>query len=255
MGLATWRARTVVAIVRWARRNDACSSLGAREAASRPRAISCVWLRTLALSVLLGGVPLVSVEASTQGSADAARVVLVTSNDWHSRIVVAVADLPAGLLPEAADFPGAAWLAIGWGDHEFYPMRDPPTWLALKAGLWPTDAVIHLVPLAAPPRVVDGFEVLEIELGHTEHEALLVAIDATIVRNGAARAPIAAPGLFRGSLFYPAHGRFHLLNTCNSWTARQLVAAGLPIRWRGVVTAEDLMRQLRALPGVRLANG
>lgn len=252
--MATWGARTVVAIGRWARRIDACSSLGAREAASRPRAIPYAWLSTLALAVFLGGAPWPSVEAGTQRNSAPARVVFVTSNDWHSRIVVAVADLPAGLLPEAVDFPGAAWLAIGWGDHEFYPMRDPPAWLALKAGLWPTDAVIHLVPLAAPPRAADGFEVLEIELGPADHDALLVAIDATVVRDGAARAAIAAPGLYRESLFYPAHGRFHLLNTCNSWTARQLVAAGLPIRWRGVVTSEDLMRQLRALPDVQPAD-
>ena len=246
---------TGTAIGRCARLNDARSALGALAAASRRRAILRAWLGKLLLALLLGGVPWASVEASTPSNADATRVVFVTSNDWHSRIVVAVADLPAGLLPEAADFPGAAWLAIGWGDHEFYPMRDPPAWLALKAGLWPTDAVIHLVPLVAPPRAADGFEVLEIELGATEHDALLVAIDATVARNGAARAPIAAPGLYRGSLFYPSHGRFHLLNTCNSWTARQLVAAGLPIRWRGVVTSEDLMRQLRALPDVQRADG
>ena len=253
--MATGGMGTGAAIGRWLRCCDSRSALGALVTASCRRVILRAWLGTLVLALLLGCVPWPSIEASTPSNSDATRVVFVTSNDWHSRIVVAVADLPVGLLPEAADFPGAAWLAIGWGDHEFYPMRDPPTWLALKAGLWPTDAVIHLVPLAAPPRAADGFEVLEIELGAAEHDALLVAIDAAVARNGAARAPIAAPGLYQGSLFYPSHGRFHLLNTCNSWTARQLVAAGLPIRWRGVVTAEDLMRQLRALPGVRRADG
>ena len=255
VGMAIGGKRKGAVFGRYARRRDDCSCLRARAAASRRRAIVCVGILAILLAPLFGAGPWASVGASAPDGSDSARVVFVTSNDWHSRIVVAVADLPAGLLPEAADFPNAAWLAIGWGDHEYYPMRDPPTWLALKAGLWPTDAVIHLVPLTAPPRAADGFEVLEIELGATEHEALLVAIDATVARNGATRAPIAAPGLYRGSLFYPSHGRFHLLNTCNSWTARQLVAAGLPIRWRGVVTAEDLMRQLRALPGVRRADG
>lgn len=209
----------------------------------------------LALALWLSVAARAPAEASAPAGTDPARGVFVTSNDWHSRIVVAVAHLPAGTLPEAADFPGAAWLAIGWGDHAYYPMREPPAWLALRAGLWPTAAVIHLVPLAAPPLSRDGFEVLEIELDPAAHHALLAAIDATVARSGAARAPIAAPGLYQGSLFYPAHGRFHLLNTCNTWTARQLVAAGLPIRWRGVVTSEDLMRQLRSLAGVRRADG
>ena len=146
-------------------------------------------------------------------------------------------------------------LAIGWGDHEYDPMPDPPRHLALTAALLPGPAVIHLIAMADPPRQFDGFEVLEIDVSQAGLKAMLDAIDAAFDRDGQPRAPVAAPGLYPDSLFFPAHGRFHLLNTCNSWVARQLIAAGLPIRARGVVTAEDLMRQLRDLPTVRPALG
>ena len=178
----------------------------------------------------------------------------VTSNDWHTRIVVAVADIADGLLPERADLAPAGWLAIGWGDHEYYPMEDPPRRLAVKAALLPSDSVLHLIPMAARPRSFPGFEVLEIMVGGPGLEVMLQAIDAEIDRGGAPRAPIAAPGLYPESLFYPATGTFHIFNTCNTWTARQLQEAGLPIRAAGVITAEDLMRQLRLLPDVVVAG-
>lgn len=179
----------------------------------------------------------------------------VTSNDWHTRVVVAVADIGDDVLPERADLAPAGWLAIGWGDHDYYPMRDPPRRLAVKAALLPSDSVLHLIPMALPPFAFPGFEVLEIRVGGPGMAAMLQAIDAEIERGGAPRAPVAAPGLYPESLFYPATGTFHIFNTCNTWVAGQLQTAGLPIRAAGVITAEDLMRQLRVLPEASVAGG
>lgn len=179
----------------------------------------------------------------------------VTSNDWHTRIVVAMGDIADGLLPERADLVPAGWLAIGWGDHDYYPMRDPPRRLAVEAALLPSDSVLHLIPMAAPPRSFAGFEVLEIMVGGAGLERMLQAIDAEIERGGEPRASIAAPGLYPESLFYPATGTFHIFNTCNTWVAQQLRVAGLPIRAAGVITADDLMRQLRVLPEASVAGG
>lgn len=178
----------------------------------------------------------------------------VTSNDWHTRIVVAQAEIDPALLPERADLAPAGWLAVGWGDHEYYPMRDPPRRLAVKAALLPSASVAHLIPEPAPPRSFPGFEVLEIGVGGPGLEAMLQAIHAEVDRGGAPRAPVAAPGLYPESLFFPATGTFHIFNTCNTWVARKLQVAGLPIRAAGVITAEDLMAQLRRLPEAAVAG-
>jgi uncharacterized protein (TIGR02117 family) len=181
--------------------------------------------------------------------------IYVTSNDWHTRLVVATDDLPVGLLPERADLAPAGWLAIGWGDQAYYPMPDPPRRLALKAAFLPSASVVHLIPMAAPPRSFAGFEVLEIRVSGEGLGAMLAAIDAEFERQGQARAPIAAPGLYPESLFYPATGTFHIFNTCNRWVARKLQTAGVPIRAFGVITAEDLMRQLRPLAEASVPGG
>ncbi len=178
----------------------------------------------------------------------------VTSNDWHVLVAVARADVEPDLLPELADLPDPAYVAIGWGDGDYYPERDPPISLAIRAALLPSSAVIHFIPMADPPRTAAGLEVLAVEVSDAGLRAMLEAIDGAVSRDGAPRAGVVAPGLHPDSLFYPAEGSYHIFNTSNKWIARKLVAAGLPIRTWDVITAESLMRRLRPLPGVELSR-
>ena len=175
----------------------------------------------------------------------------VFSNGWHTGIVVARKDLPLARVPEAADFPEAAYLEFGWGDREYYPSPRPTVGMALSAALTPTPAVIHLAGLGGPPQMVDlRVEVVAVRLTTAAFERLVVEIDATFDRPAGGRAKPVAPGLYEDSLFYTAHGRFHLFNTCNTWTAWMLAAAGVDVSPAGVMTAEDLMGRLRDLPNV-----
>ncbi|MGQ0594498.1 MAG: DUF2459 domain-containing protein [Gammaproteobacteria bacterium] len=51
---------------------------------------------------------------------------------------------------------------------------------------------------------------------------LVAYIHGSFARPGlGALAPL-GPGLDGDSRFYPTHGQFHLLNTCNTWAARAL---------------------------------
>ncbi len=51
-------------------------------------------------------------------------------------------------------------------------------------------------------------------------ERLIAQIDNSFDRPEGGRGETVARGLYQDSWFYPAHGRFHLFNTCNTWTAR-----------------------------------
>lgn len=180
--------------------------------------------------------------------------VFITSNDWHTGIVVARSDLPADTVPEAADFPDAAWLEFGWGDRDYYPAETKSLGMALAAILTPTPAVVHLSGLPSRPRdVFPTVEVVALRLAPTARAALVRYLHASFDRGDAGRAEAVAPGLYAFSRFYPATGRFHLFNTCNTWTARGLAAAGLAVTVEGTQRAEDLMAQVRALPGARVS--
>jgi hypothetical protein len=73
--------------------------------------------------------------AATESQAD--RVILITSNGWHTGIAIARSDLLGGAIPETADFRDAVYFEFGWGDAEYYPASYPashPTFdMALNA--------------------------------------------------------------------------------------------------------------------------
>lgn len=193
----------------------------------------------LVFALLLGG-------CATPGEVGVAeRQVWVISNGFHSGIVVAVDDLPEGVLPEVAVLAGARYVEIGWGDHIYYPMQDPPWWQALRAVLLPGPSVLHLTGHRAWPPAYTGVEVLALAVSEQGFDAMLARMDASFVREGTALSAVFAPGLDDASVFYPAHGRFHLFSNCNTWVARKLAAAGVPVTSFGVMSAWDLMRRLR----------
>jgi hypothetical protein len=92
--------------------------------------------------------------------------------------------------------------------------------------------------------------VFALPLDATALARLVAAIDASFERTESQPAAVVAPGLYADSHFYPARGRFSLVNTCNTWTARMLAESGADISPAGVVTASDLKSALRALPGI-----
>lgn len=177
------------------------------------------------------------------GPAD--RIVYVVSNGWHTGIVVARDDLPPGRFPETADLPNARYLEFGWGDREYYPSRNPTVGMALAAALTPSPAVLHMAGRDTPPRsAAPDIEVLKVPVTSAGLDRLVGRIDAAFERPPGGRASAISAGLYPGSHFYKAHGEFHLFNTCNSWIADNLAAAGVPLR-SGVITADDLMDRLR----------
>ena len=176
------------------------------------------------------------------------RFVQVSSNGWHTAIIVPASAIAAiGLLPESADFPDAAYLEFGWGDRTYYPAKEKTLGMTLAAALTPTPAVMHMAgwgTLSAGGS--GGLEVVPVALSDVGFLNLIGAIAATFERPSGGRAESVSPGLYPGSRFYHAHGEFHLFNTCNTWTARMLRAGGVALSPSGVVTADGLMSRLRA---------
>jgi uncharacterized protein (TIGR02117 family) len=179
-------------------------------------------------------------------AARAERTIQVTSNGWHTGIVIARADLPPGFVPEAADFPHATHFEFGWGNRDYYTTPRKTLGLTLGAAL-PGAAVVHLAAHGGPPRGYAGYEVVTLRISNEGMHRLAAYLHAGFARGGAARVRAMAPGLLPASAFYPGSGTFHLFNTCNTWVAAGLAAAGLPVRAAAVQQAEELMSQLRRL--------
>ena len=118
--------------------------------------------------------------------------IYVTSNGWHSEIVIARAQLSTSAIPEATDFPDAPYLSFGWGDETYYPEPDPTVEMALRAALVPTPAVVHMSGLRAhPSNVFPADEVVEVKLTQVEFQRLVTYLDASFARRFSRRR---APG-------------------------------------------------------------
>jgi uncharacterized protein (TIGR02117 family) len=168
------------------------------------------------------------------------------THGWHTGIVVPRVHIPDALWPESRDFAHAELLEVGWGDHVFYQGHDQGPLSAVRAVLWPTASVLHVVgvhpPLAA---MFPESEIVEIRITQDALVELARYFADAIERNGAVAARPVGPGRYGKSLFYPAREPFHLFRTCNVWTARALRTAGLPVH--DAITKEGLMTQVRAL--------
>ena len=84
--------------------------------------------------------------------------------------------------------------------------------MVLSAALVPTPAVVHVAGLLVEPaRRYPKAEVVPISIDAQGLGRLVDFIDATFARSGGPRATATGPGLYAASLFYPAVGRFHLV--------------------------------------------
>lgn len=165
--------------------------------------------------------------------------IYLVSHGWHAGIVIEREAIPPGLLPERDDFPAARYLEIGWGDRDYYMTPDPSFGILLKAGLWPTDSVLHVVGFSETvTRYFPRSEIIRIDLGRAGFEQLCRHLDARFARQGEVRL---GPGLYGDSRFYLSRDTYHLFNTCNVWMARALREAGCPIIPAFNITVDDLL--------------
>ncbi len=207
------------------------------------------WLASLVCLAALLGACTDAPRLTQQDDAPQTHLIHVTSNGWHTAIVAARAQIvETGALPEADDFPRAAFLEFGWGDREYYPSKEKTIGMAVAAALTPTPSVVHMAGRARPPQSTDGSNiVISVPLTERGFARLVQAIADEFARPeaGGAAEPVSR-GLYADSNFYDGRSEFHLFNTCNTWTARTLRAGGVDISPGGIVTADELVERLRA---------
>jgi len=173
--------------------------------------------------------------------------IFVVGHGWHAGIVVPKGAIPPNVWPEQQDFPDAAFLEVGWGDAAYYQHPDPGLGLALRAALWPTSSVLHVVGMDQPaPAYFPHSTIVRLEvtasglrtLGRFFHTAYARDEEGTVQRLG--------PGWYGVSRFYAGRERYHLFRNCNAWVGNALRTAGVPIASRGVFTVEQLLNRVRA---------
>jgi hypothetical protein len=167
----------------------------------------------------------------------------VVERGWHTDI-----GLPAGALgplrPFEREFPGARFFVFGFGEKNYLQARDATPVLMLRA-LFPSEGLILVTALnASPEQAFAAYRVIARPVSAAGLERLTRFIAASIEWTPEGRPRLAGQGPYDGSLFYLSRVSYSLFDTCNTWTARALRAAGQPVSSAGVITASQLLDQL-----------
>lgn len=169
----------------------------------------------------------------------------VLDHGWHTAIVLRRAEVDPASWPVVDDFPAAAFLEVAWGDRDFYTATPATAWMAIKAAVGSGPSVLHVVGFEAP--IAAAFprsDIVALRISRPGLEALARFIAGEHELDARGRAVPLQRGLYGTSWFYAARSRYSLRHTCNTWIARALQTAGLPVTASGVVTAGGVMRQI-----------
>jgi Protein of unknown function (DUF2459) len=182
--------------------------------------------------------------------AEATETIYVVRRGWHVEVAFAAAEVSnPPLSAVVAEFPGVRYLSVGFGDRHYLVARNKNAPSLLRA-LWPGAGLILATGLsAAPQRAFGAANVIEIRLTSAQMRAAQGFVGDTLaLHDGEPKVDAAGP--YEGSLFLTSTRRYSAANTCNTWVARTLQAAGLPVHAAGVAFAGQIWSQAR-----RIAEG
>ena len=210
------------------------------------RALHLTAMLTLGLAQIACSAPLQ--EAYPPARGESVISVSVVSHGWHTGIALRPADIPEGVWPEHRQLGAAEHLEVAWGDRDFYMAPRGTLKLALQAAFWSSASVLHISAFDRPvEQVFPGQEIVQVHVSDRGLRRLAGFFQNAYARDPAGKIIVLGEGHYASSRFYAAHEKYFLLRTCNTWTARALREAGLPIEPLHVVTAAGLMDEVRKL--------
>ena len=170
--------------------------------------------------------------------ADDGITLYVVSNEVHADIIVPVKTETIDWTEEFShatfdsDVTTYSHVAIGWGDKGFF--LETETWddfkisIAANALLLPSESCLHVS--FTNPVYFNG--AASVTVSESQYQKLVDHIKQSF--NAASnQQPVQIPdrSYSTNDAFFEANGRYHLLNTCNSWVGRGLKSAEVRAPW------------------------
>ena len=170
-------------------------------------------------------------------------IVYVVQQELHTGIVFKISEVDTTIWPEASEFEEFNYIDVGWGDFDFYQAPDNDPLLALKAIAVPTTSVLRVDAFKISPDSYYGnYKKLRFCMSRSQFDKLCRAISNSFDRNASGKATVTQTGF--GLKFYEATGKYHAMNTCNTWVARMFREAGFDNRINGIIIARHLFSSL-----------
>ncbi|MFD1691703.1 DUF2459 domain-containing protein [Azotobacter chroococcum] len=126
-----------------------------------------------------------AVVPSLEGSAGKGdNEIYIVSHGWHTGFVLPADDVQRRLPELEKRFGNTAYIEFGWGDEGFYQAEEVTSRLMLKAILWPSESVMHVVavPVAAD-EYFSGHEMAKLCLTDGELRSLVDFIEGSFYKD------------------------------------------------------------------------
>jgi uncharacterized protein (TIGR02117 family) len=203
-------------------------------------------LLILLLIVLLDGCSSIFTKELIKRDEIANFPVYVVDHGGHTGVVLN-RELAKQYLPSInEEFVHSRYIEFGWGDEDYYHAKEKTSKLKLQAVLYPTNAVLHVAEVPIDPeKYYPNIEIKKLLVTCAGFQNMLRYIYKTFKRDSKGNPVKTGKGLHVHGLFYHANGKFHVFNTCNTWTAKILKEAGLRVSSFLTITSSDIMTQVR----------
>jgi hypothetical protein len=179
-----------------------------------------------------------------------AATITVVERGWHTDICLHDEDAGPWIADLARGFDGARYLCFGFGERRYLVTHDHGPF-ELIAALFPSQAALLMTVLKAPPAAAFGADnVVDLGIDRAGLTGLRAFLRDAVEADQKDEPVRLGDGPYPGSVFFAATGTYELRDTCNTWTASALIAAGLPVD-DSVVLAGGVMRQARRLAALQ----
>ncbi len=183
---------------------------------------------------------------SSQFFSQSLHKVYLIKTSWHVGITFHTDSVSVTELEILNYFRNYKYVDIGWGDADFYQNPGFNILLGLKAIILPTESVIRISGILSDLQYfidVSDFTV-ELNLTHKQFRKLLTFVRNSLFKDSNGNYVIGSEHNNGRVIFFKSNLKYHLLHTCNTWIAETLNFAGLKIKKKGIITAQQLYREL-----------
>jgi uncharacterized protein (TIGR02117 family) len=156
--------------------------------------------------------------------------IYIVNHGWHTSIVLPSEIVFKKLPPLKERFSNSEYLEFGWGDEKFYRADNYTVGLTLRAILWPTSSVLHVVGLHKNvKRFFFSDDVKRICIDDEGLQKLAHYICSSFYMDKNKKLVTIGKGLYGEGYFYKSNEKYFLTKTCNYWTAKGLSLMGFDI--------------------------
>jgi uncharacterized protein (TIGR02117 family) len=170
--------------------------------------------------------------------------IYVVGRGWHTDIGLPVDEVAGPLASLERDFPGVRFMVFGFGERAFYMARDDGSGAMLSALLPSKSAILMTALRASPLEAFSDQQVVTLRLPREGVERIATELWQDLEKSPDGSAVRLGNGPYAGSAFYAGSETYDAFYTCNTWTARVLREAGVPVNPHGVLFAGQVMQQV-----------